>query len=102
MPTLPFVNWRGGLFLDCKKELWPFVHEVTLGQGGNKVVVANRNNYNYDACVFFDSPSFSEMMGCVFWDLDGRTTPLSTVVGLKTKAGVVLFETEDMKEYLIL
>ena len=102
MPILPFANWKAGLFLDPRKELWPFVHEVTIVQGGNKVSVANRNYYDYDVCVFFDSLSLSGMLGCVFWDLDGRTTPLSTVVGLKTKAGVVLLETEDLKEYLLL
>jgi hypothetical protein len=102
MPILPFVDWNKGLFLDPRKELWPFVLEITLGHGDNAVYVANRSNHDYDACIFFDSPSFSKMMGCAFWNLGGRTTPLSTVVGLKTKAGVVLFETEDMKEYLIL
>ncbi len=102
MPILPFVNWKGGLFLDPRKELWPFVREITLGYDGADIVVANRSNYNFDACVFFDSLAFSEMIGCVFWDLDGRTTPLSLVIGMKTKAGVMLLKTEDLKEYLLL
>ena len=102
MPILPFVDWKKGLFLDPRKELWPFVHEMTIGQGGNRVSIANKNNYDYDACVFFNSASFSKMMGCAFWDLDGRTTPLSVIVGLKTKAGVILMETDDLKDYLLL
>lgn len=98
MPIKPFIHWSMGLYLDPKKELWPFVHEVILTYEERSFVVANMSNYNFDVCLFI-SHSF---MACSFWDFDGRTTPFSTVICLKTKAGVILTDMNDIKGYLLL
>lgn len=92
-------NWKRGLKVNLKDDLWPYLNFMAVRRMGMEMMYRIEKESNFDNLSLF----YSRWMGdlCVQMIYDDRAGYGYNIISMHLHSGVILSSVDDMKAFLL-